>query len=949
MSQKFAAKYFLNDLQLKKGGNSVDRISATLLNAKIKLTPHQIDASLFAFKSPIDKGVILADEVGLGKTIEAGIVIAQLWFERHAKILIISPAPLMRQWYNELYDKFSLKSEIMDRRLYNSYQNKGYSNPFEKTNEIIICSYQFASMNYEDISNAKFDTVIIDEAHKLRNVYNEKNIMSNNIKKATENYKKILLTATPIQNSLMDIYGLASFIDDNIFGDKNVFKYNYIRNFDENSSELQDRISTFLHRTLRNQVSQYIKFTNRIAKTFTFSQSNVEKEIYDELRNIINNPEGSPYIIPNKQKHLLLLILSKLMGSSVYALRGTLEAILKRLIAMQDCENYIEEDYTLDDELIEGLDIDTDCTNESENQKSESNIIDTVELQVEICKINNLIDKIDHIEKESKYYTLLDALKYSFEHLEEKGENKKVIIFTESRRTQEFLYNNLTKDGYDKVLMFNGSNSDNKSNSIYNEWINRPENLDKRSNAKSLNMRSAIIDEFEHNSDILIATEAGAEGLNLQFCSLIINYDLPWNPQRVEQRIGRSHRFGQKYDVTVINFINKSNLVEQRIYELLSTKFHLFNDIFGASDEILGKIDNAGDLQESIAEIYMNCRSSEEINESFNNLQKKYDKSISETISKTKKSIVDNFEEDIQGYFEDTMISTEANLNNVELSFWNLAKCVLNEKATFDDSEYILNVHSLETLNGEYKISSRNSDNKYMDFNTSSKLGEYVINNAVEISEMEGKTIFNVSEYPYNLKQVENLKSRHGLISLHKIIIDSFELEEHLILNGILDDGSRIQEDTIKKMFRVKSKDIERFSLNPTLKSEIDKDASTYANKIINESSIKNNTYLSDGIKKINSWADDKIQSVEMNVELMREQRKELRKKSDLCTNFKEKELIEEEISKLTGKITKCWMNLAENEEKVEEKRKLMVDSIKKENMKTTSVQTIFTIEFEVI
>src|SRR5574344_17540 len=412
MSQKFAAKYFLNDLQLKKGGNSVDRISATLLNAKIKLTPHQIDASLFAFKSPIDKGVILADEVGLGKTIEAGIVIAQLWFERHAKILIISPAPLMRQWYNELYDKFSLKSEIMDRKLYNSYQNKGYSNPFEKANEIIICSYQFASMNYEDISNAKFDTVIIDEAHKLRNVYNEKNIMSNNIKKATENYKKILLTATPIQNSLMDIYGLASFIDDNIFGDKNVFKYNYIRNFDENSSELQDRISTFLHRTLRNQVSQYIKFTNRIAKTFTFSQSNAEKEIYDELRSIINNPEGSPYIIPNKQKHLLLLILSKLMCSSVYALSGTLEAILKRLIAMQDCENYIEEDYTLDDELIEELDIDTGCTNESENQKSDSNFIDKVELQVEICKINNLIDKIDHIEKESKYYTLLEALKY---------------------------------------------------------------------------------------------------------------------------------------------------------------------------------------------------------------------------------------------------------------------------------------------------------------------------------------------------------------------------------------------------------------------------------------------------------------------------------------------------------------------------------------------------------
>ena len=169
-------KYYLNCFESKKNGADVNRLSMTLFNSKIRLTPHQIDAALFAFKTPINKGVILADEVGLGKTIEAGIVIAQLWYEKRARILIIAPASLMRQWNSELYEKFMLNSSILDGKLMNYYLKKGYSNPFDVAGNIVICSYQYASNNADLIRKSNFDTVIIDEAHKLRNAYTGKSV-----------------------------------------------------------------------------------------------------------------------------------------------------------------------------------------------------------------------------------------------------------------------------------------------------------------------------------------------------------------------------------------------------------------------------------------------------------------------------------------------------------------------------------------------------------------------------------------------------------------------------------------------------------------------------------------------------------------------------------------------------------------------------------------------------
>ena len=185
------------------------------------------------------------------------------------------------------------------------------------------------------------------------------------------------------------------------------------------------------------------------------------------------------------------------------------------------------------------------------------------------------------------------------------GALKKAIIFTESRRTQEYLFHLLQKNGYaDKVVLFNGTNTDGLSKTIYENWLQYDKNANSTTGSRAVDMRTAIIEHFRERGTILIATEAASEGINLQFCSLLINYDLPWNPQRIEQRIGRCHRYGQLFDVVVINFLNTRNETDCRVFELLTGKFNLFSDVFGASDEILGNLESGIEFEKRIHDIY---------------------------------------------------------------------------------------------------------------------------------------------------------------------------------------------------------------------------------------------------------------------------------------------------------------------------------------------------------
>jgi len=362
------------------------------------------------------------------------------------------------------------------------------------------------------------------------------------------------------------------------------------------------------------------------------------------------------YGLPAGQRTLLLLLIRKLMASSSFAVCDTVQAIinrLKRLVGEEETED-AEVDKSLQELFGDSFGEETEEWDEEEddNLKEIEKIRLTSEQQAavyhEIADLQEIYDLANSIKDNNKGECLLKVLEVGFQKMAELGANRKALIFTESRRTQEYLFELLEANGYKgQIVLFNGSNNDERSKQIYRNWLAVNERTGRISESKSANRRQAIVDYFRNKASIMIATEAASEGINLQFCSFIANFDLPWNPQRVEQRIGRCHRYGQRNDVVVCNFINVKNAADIRVYQLLYEKFHLFDGIFGASDDVLGSIESGVDFEKRLLEIYQTCRTPEEINAAFDQVQTEMDAQIQQTMSETRQALLENLDEDV--------------------------------------------------------------------------------------------------------------------------------------------------------------------------------------------------------------------------------------------------------------------------------------------------------------
>jgi ERCC4-related helicase len=647
---QYHACYYAHELTRRCPSDSLQKLVATLADAQVDLNPHQIDAALFAFRSPLSKGAILADEVGLGKTIEAAILLSQKWAERKRKLLVIVPANLRKQWNQELADKFFLPSAILETRTFNEQIKQGNLNPFDQ-DEIIICSYHFARNKDAYIRQVNWHLVVIDEAHRLRNVYKPTNRIANAIKNAVAPFPKVLLTATPLQNSLLELFGLVSVVDDYTFGDLKSFKAQFASlTTDKDFADLKARLKPICQRTLRRQVLEYVPFTNRKAIVQEFFPTPEEQKLYDLVSDYLQRP--NLFALPASQRQLMTLILRKLLASSTFAISATLGALstkLETVAAAQAPVEILPEEVAPDYETLN--ETEDEWTDEDAPEKDERHYSpeELQQMSAEVADLKNFQSLARSIIKNSKGEVLLTALQRGFVAATEKGAQKKAIIFTESTRTQEYLRILLEQTEYTgKIVLFNGSNTDLKSKEIYRAWLKRHEGTDRVTGSPSADMRAALVDYFRDEAIVMIATEAAAEGINLQFCSLVLNYDLPWNPQRIEQRIGRCHRYGQKCDVVVVNFLNKSNAADVRVYQLLDEKFKLFNGVFEASDEVLGAIESGVDFEKRIIQIYQTCRTPEQIEFNFNALQKELETQIDEKIQQTRQKLLENFDEEVQ-------------------------------------------------------------------------------------------------------------------------------------------------------------------------------------------------------------------------------------------------------------------------------------------------------------
>lgn len=954
----YHAKYYAYELT-RRASSGLDRLSQSLFDAAVDLNPHQIEAALFALHSPLSQGVILADEVGLGKTIEAGIVLCQFWAERKRRLLVICPASLRKQWALELKEKFNLPAEVLDAKAYRLARREG-RDPLD-SNSIVVMSFNFANSIQEELKAILWNLVVIDEAHKLRNAYRPSNKIGQGIKWATEDCRKLLLTATPLQNSLLELYGLSTLIDGKLFGDPDSFRAQYA-SAGSNLDALRQRLSSFCKRTLRNQVTEYIRYTERRPLTRPFQPTDDEHELYEAVSAFLQREET--YALPKRQRHLTALILRKLLASSSHAIAGTLDKLIFRLERLREEQRQTDLDFAesiikeedIEDDLLDEI-LDADLLDETADEPEI--VIDLKKLNEEISVLKRLSAWAKSIGIDTKTRSLLSALEIGFGQMTSIGAASKAVIFTESRRTQDYLRAYLENNGYEgKVVLFNGTNAGAEATAIYEQWVAKNRDSGRVSGSRPIDVRTALIEHFRDNATILLATEAAAEGINLQFCSLVVNYDLPWNPQRIEQRIGRCHRYGQKHDVVVINFLNERNEADRRVLELLSEKFQLFDGVFGVSDEVLGTIESGVDFEKRILAIYQECRTTDEIDAAFRTLQAEMDEQIQSRLEDTQRALFEHFDEDVHHRLRLQLADAQSQLDRFGKKFWNLSRFVLSDLATFDDNALCFDLRQSprsDIPTGRYRLISKSDPesesspegNSFL-YRLSHPLGEHVIVDAKQFNTPVAEIAFDITNHPARIAVIEDLRGRTGWLTLRRLTIESYEQEEYLLFSGHDDDGNALDQETMEKLFSCSGKIIKETPASSTGGSRLCEDAELHAKATINRSLEQNSKYFNEAREKLERWADDMVVSAEKALKDTKEQIKILRREARQAVTLEEQHAIQQKMQGLERKQRKQRQEIFDVEDQIMEKRDQLIDQLQKRLSQRAESTELFTIRWTV-
>jgi len=545
---------------------------AVYASSNIEVFPHQIAAAQFALRSPYLRGVILCSEGSLGKSYEAMLVAVQKWYEG-AKVAIIVTTPLLMQWRRLIEDKFTV--------------------PLEELN---LMTYDEAVTDWESL--AKFDVVVFDEAHHLRNY---KTQMATMLKRATTNAFKVLLTATPIQKSIMDLYGLVHFIDEYALPDADEFYRRYYRK-PENYHELSESVSKFCFRTTRAQVENYTKIPRRIPIAIEYEMSAKERELYALIEKYLERPNKAAF--PEMDEHRLSLRMHRSLSSSIAALGKFLAGVADRL---------------------------------SDGEEQD--------------EITAMLELANSVTKDAKAAELVKALKVVFPEIRKLGANKKALIFTESRDTQKYIADYLANAGF-SVLTYNGDKT----------------------------REYEIIDKFQSEVQILVATDIAAEGFNLESCSLVVNYDTPYNTLKMEQRITRCHRQGQENDVITLSFMEKSDYADQRTLEIANKRLEQFQGIIGMSDRVMGNF--GADITEVIC---ANARHKNDIRREFEERLEQYREQNEALVDDAESVLFTSFTNEVAKNVAVTPKYIAEKVAQMNADLWDVVKYTLTENSYIID------------------------------------------------------------------------------------------------------------------------------------------------------------------------------------------------------------------------------------------------------------------------
>jgi hypothetical protein len=689
----FNRRILAEDLVRVRRPDELERYAAAQRQARIDPNPHQIDAVIFALRRLREGGCILADEVGLGKTIEAGLVIAQSRAEGAQRILLIVPKSLLGQWQGELLDLFGIQAREAD----GNFLPPG----------VYLVGREFAGSERGSASLGAappFDLAVIDEAHEIfaglhkrfgpDGIYDESSeeaLMAHRVRGLLRSTPVLLLTATPMQNSLVELWGLVQYVEPTgtLLGDLATFRKVFCSEDDRTlvrgqEHELQRRLGMVLQRTLRRQAQEFLDrpFTQRRCRLYEYAMSEAERSLYDDVTEYLLEP--SLFAFSGRQRRLLLIGFHRRMASSIPALAASLENVASRLRRIQAGQPAYETAVELFGDLEDEAEIDEFVDEAPSPVPSEA-------LAEELARVEAFVARARALPDDAKAKRFKDAIKVILD-LGRKGLGSgKAVVFTESITTQDYLRSLLLSTGMgdEEITLFRGVNDSERARQAYTRWIEEQGGNLPPGGAPSreVAVRRALLHEFRTRSKVFISTEAGAKGLNLQFCETVINYDLPWNPQRIEQRIGRCHRYGQERDVTVINFTASDNEAQRLTFEILSQKLDLFGKVLDASDTVLHepRSDNpeifvpalSVEFESDLRSIYSRSRTGDEVTRELAALRDKMSErrdTYEKEYERTSQIIESRFDEKVRKVFKHLREDLPIGLADLDRDIANLVE-----------------------------------------------------------------------------------------------------------------------------------------------------------------------------------------------------------------------------------------------------------------------------------
>lgn len=893
----YHAKYLAAVIRRKFPQSSVDRLIPIIYDADIGIHPHQIATANKILNSPVSSGYILSDQLGMGKSIEAAIIISWLWHKGEKKILVIAPVSQVEMWRKLLKVNFGLPTEIMTDENIATLKNDKKKEPLD-IGRVLICTYKFAYEHESLIQNNKWDFVVVDEAHRLKDIYDIKSAIGDSIRASTLPHKKLLLTSTPFQSTMKRLFRIANMVDKYIFGDQRSYNYQFVSITDDiNYKDLGKRLESVMSRTEAKRVPDFIGKARKSEILVQYEGNDIERDYITAMNNYFI--DSSKFGLPSEKASLQSLALYKQVTLSPKIAMGGLGIIdqgLEILRKGEDQSDFLIEKFSEDIETLPWI--------KNEWFRSTQEVLDikdfkSIQKDVEEEKKRLLLlrEYVLAVKKDSRLNAFMAGLNKSEELIRSIKGKKRILVYTESLQAQKYLVFMLRDARKKGVYYINATNKDEESEKIYKAFIRNKKNRFLITGIEEIDRRTAIIQEFEAKGRILVATDRGLADQTLKHTYVVINYDLPVDPYITQLRISKIHGHLNPNDIIIVNIVSKDNEFEVWNYEKQRDTFDLFTGEYGRSDIPVGAIGVGSDFGMLIFGYYMKHHTIHLVERAFRKIAIQIKEAKSTSMRNYYSKLLLESARREQEHWDEVMKEFKPKLDL-------LLQGVLHVSAIMTQGYGKISARGAGTLRltkKPFRMSDEDLGDYTFDLNEKPNRRKFYIN-----SEFGGKMIdkalkqkltihhlkFSYRSVKPRKRSLTPLKGKSGVLDLRLVNVQGMQEEEHLIFTGLTDDGVMLEQEQCRDLMELSANDLGAVRVSGDYKKLIKPNIA----ELIDLLAERDEIYIQDFANKLEVWINDRIIVHKKDLRIIMTQRRKLHRRWVNATSTRKKEALDGEL-----------------------------------------------------